>query len=113
MRGCQTRQFTAGGRIARLNCINSIVVVDYHNQGLHFLGEDYSHGHRIIVQESCSPPDWQPETGADGTVGGTPPRVYGRHASATQDMASAGKLHVLSGILEVACQEARAQARRS
>jgi hypothetical protein len=30
-----------------------------------------------------------------------------------KDMASAGKLHVLSGILEVACQEARAQARRS
>ncbi len=30
-----------------------------------------------------------------------------------KDMASAGKLHVLSGILEVAYQEARAQARRS
>jgi hypothetical protein len=30
-----------------------------------------------------------------------------------KDMASAGKLHVLSGILEVACQEARTQARRS
>jgi hypothetical protein len=30
-----------------------------------------------------------------------------------KDLASAGKLHVLSGILEVAYQEARAQARRS
>lgn len=29
-----------------------------------------------------------------------------------KDMAAAGKLHVLSGILEVAYQEARAQARR-
>jgi hypothetical protein len=30
-----------------------------------------------------------------------------------KDMATAGKLHVLSGILEVAYQEARAHARRS